>query len=730
MTVSSTTRKAGPFAGNGATTVFPFIFKVFDKTDVKVLLVNASGVSTALTLDSDYSVSLSTNQDAAPGGSVSYPITGSPMPTGFSLVMLGDLPYDQETDITNQGGFFPQVIEDMSDRSTIQIQQLAEITSRAIVITEAESTSPVLPNAAARANQIIGFDALGNITLLSLPASVGAGDMHDEIGSDGKPGFVAGTDFIPGTTTQFVLSRAPGSKANVWVEFDSAYQGGDQILSLVGNVLTLTAPIPFGVQRAYIRTGTTLSTQIPPDGSVTDASLAPGSKVHNRVNDTVSARDFEAKGDGVADDTAALQAFLTHIGTNSLAGHIPAGVYLVSAPLTLQLSDTSGGTNAQGARASLCGDGAGSTLLFYTGASTSPVLSVIGTSAFDDLVSVSGFRINRPFGTPAGTGLLLQNTIEFLLEDLGFTGFNVGYNLTNVNNGKLLKVRASGNNTGFTTQQGGGVTAPNLIEWDTCSFNSNVLSAGVSLLETVQTFRNCDFEGNGNGTQPTLTLTYNGGTGTVGSAFYGCYFEGNWGPADIQQTLVNPMPHGNMVVDSTVFDKISATKFVTNHIFVDASQMSAVGSPFNMQVRGCGFFNGGLAPHNAAIVQAPGGSGYFGFRSNDMLNDNTYSFPLTEGPGITQSSLINGEAVCQISSAGVLSNNFGVTSCAKTGTGQYTLTIPQLTSASALVTVTPNTTGIAQAGGAVSSATQVIVQTASGTGAATDVASTVRVKML
>jgi hypothetical protein len=338
LTISSTTRKAGPFSGNGATTVFPFGFKVFTKTDIKVITVlTAGGTSRTLTLDSDYSVTLNSNQDTNPGGSITYPIVGTPIPTGYQLVMLGALADLQPTDITNSGGFYPQVIEDMVDRATIQIQQLAENVSRAIVLNESESGSPVLPPSTTRAGTLFGFDALGNVATLPISASVGAGDLRDELGSDGKPGFVAGADFTAGVSASLTLSRAPGNIGNVSVYFDGVYQGGDQILSLVGNVLTFTAAIPVGVQRVYVRTGTTLSLYVPPNGSILDAAVAAGTKLFNRINDCVSAKDFPflAFGDGIHDDSAALNAALVYCAVKGRTLFVPAGIYLCSSQLSV-----------------------------------------------------------------------------------------------------------------------------------------------------------------------------------------------------------------------------------------------------------------------------------------------------------------------------------------------------------------------------------------------------------
>ena len=53
MTISSTTRKAGPFDGNGVTTSFPFTFKVFNTSDITIVRTMPSGLEETLVLDSD-----------------------------------------------------------------------------------------------------------------------------------------------------------------------------------------------------------------------------------------------------------------------------------------------------------------------------------------------------------------------------------------------------------------------------------------------------------------------------------------------------------------------------------------------------------------------------------------------------------------------------------------------------------------------------------------------------
>ena len=79
MTIPSTARKAGPLLGTGAQTAWPFTFKVFAAADIAVTIANSAGTETPLVLGTDYSVTLNPNQDTSPGGTVTYPISGTPL---------------------------------------------------------------------------------------------------------------------------------------------------------------------------------------------------------------------------------------------------------------------------------------------------------------------------------------------------------------------------------------------------------------------------------------------------------------------------------------------------------------------------------------------------------------------------------------------------------------------------------------------------------------------------
>jgi len=142
MTIASTARKAGPLLGNGIATSFSFGFRVFATGDVKVAIADSTGVETVLEEGTHYTVSLNANQETSPGGSVTYPVSGSPLPVGSVLSVIGDLDYDQPLDLPSGGNFSPLALENQLDRATIQIQQLKEQVDRAAKLPQTSAETP------------------------------------------------------------------------------------------------------------------------------------------------------------------------------------------------------------------------------------------------------------------------------------------------------------------------------------------------------------------------------------------------------------------------------------------------------------------------------------------------------------------------------------------------------------------------------------------------------------
>ena len=137
-----------------------------------------------LVLGSDYSVTLNPDQDISPGGTITYPITGSPLASGEKLTLLGDVDYDQTTDLLGGGAFNARVIEDTFDRVVIQIQQLDERVDRALIMSVGTTVSGQLPDAATRANKLLSFDSSGN-PIVTAPSAGTATALANDLAATG-----------------------------------------------------------------------------------------------------------------------------------------------------------------------------------------------------------------------------------------------------------------------------------------------------------------------------------------------------------------------------------------------------------------------------------------------------------------------------------------------------------------------------------------------------------------
>lgn len=152
-----------------------------------------------------------------------------------------------------------------------------------------------------------------------------------------------------------------------------------------------------------------------------------------------SVKQFGAKGDGVTDDTVALQAAFNAVPTAATGANvyttrgmtirIPAGVYLVSSTLTLQR-----GTQ-------LVGDGAEATIIEYTATtgdvlyyqrpnsamSTEPPILIKGirVAVKSGVTHTSGAGVHIDSADPSGTGKAGKIILEDVQSILTFEGFRI-----------------------------------------------------------------------------------------------------------------------------------------------------------------------------------------------------------------------------------------------------------------------------------------------------------------
>ncbi|MDY0884916.1 hypothetical protein ACFPL7_05805 [Dongia soli] len=138
MTIQTTSSKAGPFIGNGSATTFASNFLVDKPDDLVVIYTNALAQDTTL----DPSQYTATGFGDPGGVTITYPISGPPIGANEKITLLRMVDYDQQTSITNQGGFYPTVIEKALDRIVMQCQQLAEKVGRAISVSVSSNEDP------------------------------------------------------------------------------------------------------------------------------------------------------------------------------------------------------------------------------------------------------------------------------------------------------------------------------------------------------------------------------------------------------------------------------------------------------------------------------------------------------------------------------------------------------------------------------------------------------------
>ena len=114
------------FEGNGAATQFPFSFRVWDESQLVVSLTSPQGKTSRAT---GWTAALTDT-----GGTVSYLHEGAPLPEGWKLSIVRNMPFVQEVELISGTRFDPEVIETALDQAAAERQQLLEQLSRAVIM--------------------------------------------------------------------------------------------------------------------------------------------------------------------------------------------------------------------------------------------------------------------------------------------------------------------------------------------------------------------------------------------------------------------------------------------------------------------------------------------------------------------------------------------------------------------------------------------------------------------
>jgi hypothetical protein len=141
--------------GDGATLTFEFPFEITDADELKVTILHTlTGLLDELDSD-EYTVA---GAGDTIGGSVTLLV--DPPSNNDRVILTHRPPYTQPTSIMNQGGMFPQAIEEALDETTRAVQNLSKELGRALRGPVGESW-PELPGPVYRANKALFFNSLG-----------------------------------------------------------------------------------------------------------------------------------------------------------------------------------------------------------------------------------------------------------------------------------------------------------------------------------------------------------------------------------------------------------------------------------------------------------------------------------------------------------------------------------------------------------------------------------------
>jgi hypothetical protein len=430
-------------------TSFTIPFDFYSDSDVNVYIDDVLKVITA-----DYTVSGGSGST----GTLTMSVTGA-SGTGSTVVILRNIPLDRTTDFPLSGPFNISSLNTELDRFIAISADQRDGQNQSITVPDAESYNMVLPKAADRAGRLVIFDEVGNVEVASEAAIgniiVGANFITDAFTGDGS-------------TVAFTLSVAANSKNNTQVHVDGVYQNKAGY-SLSGAVLTFSEAPPLNAAIEVV-SGDSIAEGTTGNSSAIDYNQggtgAVDRTVEAKLQEFVSVKDFGAVGDGVTDDSAAIQAA---ISAATYGVYFPQGNYKAA-----EIPLNKGDFVLYGPMASITNnlDGAKHTFVVRDGINFRRSKVIFGQVTNK---GTAGHVFSIENGGLSGCTIditeLQQNTVGYKILTNEVGGTVVGANIENDNSGLF-----------FTDIKGGqwscsaSNTADNLIDWcssiNTCSVNT------------------------------------------------------------------------------------------------------------------------------------------------------------------------------------------------------------------------------------------------------------------
>ena len=304
MTVADNTSR-NQYTATSGQTVFAYTFEIVDKDHI-VVLQNG----TALSEGTDYTVSNVGNDN---GGNITLT---SGATAGDVMTLYREMPYSRTQNYTNSGDFLASEVNADFDELWLAGEQTDRSFSQSIrkPITDSDSISMELPEAATRANKFVKFDATGAVDVAGATVTVSAEDVSiDDAGN------YYTSDNVEGALQE--VGASLDTKLENVVEDTTPQLGGN--LDVNGNDITGTGNIDLTGNLDVSGTATvgavTYTGTDGTDGQVLMTDGAGNASFEDMPSSTyLDVKDFGATGNGVDDDTTAIQNAINHASTRGI----------------------------------------------------------------------------------------------------------------------------------------------------------------------------------------------------------------------------------------------------------------------------------------------------------------------------------------------------------------------------------------------------------------------------
>jgi hypothetical protein len=460
---------------------FAVPFYILASSDIQVILT-VDGVDATLTLNTDYTVSgAGTNPSTASVNSIEDSV-------GATLTIVRSTMATQPATFIQNGQFPTSTVEQCYDRLTMLVQRLVVDVQRCLRFASTNAAAALMA-LNSRKNKILGFDNDGAIQFM------------DPLGAASLTGTVIEVTSYSALRAVSVTSFATGRQARVTGKSSSG-DGGEG--SFYYNAV---------------------SSATDNDGTVIAAAVGRWIRLYSGP---VNVKWFGAKGDGISDDSAALQAALDlgaptgtpDTTTGGLAVIAPRGVYKANTGLTIQSLTT------------IIGEGIGATIFDFSGMSSGAALTPVAlpTTTNRLRIEIQGVKFNGPGRTSSVDGFSqtgVASNIRF--RSCWFINFRTCIRMTSITACSFSGLRCSESQRGLYIDAPGTLSTTTLVE----DFYIDQCEQG-AYLDRCQTFT---FEGGvfENNIRATALTDGNVGVlmkGSLNCAFYNTHFEAN--PVDVR----------------------------------------------------------------------------------------------------------------------------------------------------------------------------------------------------